>query len=196
VMGRMRGQFAWVGPRRRGRDLIQQICTKDRRVQQCGGCAVRDGVPPAREQGWVVLPMRAPAPPRERGSIGRRSGCHDTHGGTHHHAGGVPRRHRDAYWTSGDGPPLVLVHGTTADHTRWAPVLKYLEPHVTVHAMRVRRGDADLEHPQAGAVRGLAHPEPGGAGHPTGASGADGRVAGRGRVTPVQRAASRPKPSD
>ena len=40
-----------------------------------------------------------------------------------------------AYWTSGDGPPLVLVHGTTADHTRWAPVLKYLEPHVTVHTM-------------------------------------------------------------
>jgi pimeloyl-ACP methyl ester carboxylesterase len=44
-----------------------------------------------------------------------------------------------AYWTSGDGPPLVLVHGTTADHTRWAPVLKYLEPHVTVHTVD-RRG--------------------------------------------------------
>jgi pimeloyl-ACP methyl ester carboxylesterase len=28
-----------------------------------------------------------------------------------------------AYWTSGKGPPLVLVHGTTADHTRWDPVL-------------------------------------------------------------------------
>jgi pimeloyl-ACP methyl ester carboxylesterase len=49
------------------------------------------------------------------------------------------------YWTSGDGPPLVLVHGTTADHTRWAPVLKYLEPHVTVHAMdrRGRGGSGD-----------------------------------------------------
>ena len=23
-----------------------------------------------------------------------------------------------AYWTSGNGPPLVLVHGTPADHTR------------------------------------------------------------------------------
>lgn len=22
-------------------------------------------------------------------------------------------------WTSGDGPPLVLVHGTTTDHTTW-----------------------------------------------------------------------------
>lgn len=44
-----------------------------------------------------------------------------------------------AYWTSGDGPPLVLVHGTTADHTRWAPLLPYLEPHATVHAID-RRG--------------------------------------------------------
>ncbi len=50
-----------------------------------------------------------------------------------------------AYWTSGDGPPLVLVHGTTADHTRWAPVLKYLEPHVTVHTAdrRGRGGSGD-----------------------------------------------------
>lgn len=44
-----------------------------------------------------------------------------------------------AYYTSGDGPPLVLVHGAPADHTRWAPLLPYLEPHVTVHAMD-RRG--------------------------------------------------------
>lgn len=44
-----------------------------------------------------------------------------------------------AYWTSGEGSPLVLVHGTTADHTRWRPVLPYLEPHATVHAMD-RRG--------------------------------------------------------
>jgi pimeloyl-ACP methyl ester carboxylesterase len=28
-----------------------------------------------------------------------------------------------AYERSGAGPPLVLVHGTTADHTRWASVL-------------------------------------------------------------------------
>jgi pimeloyl-ACP methyl ester carboxylesterase len=44
-----------------------------------------------------------------------------------------------AYWRSGDGPPLVLVHGTTADHSRWRPLLAYLEPHVTVYAMD-RRG--------------------------------------------------------
>ena len=44
-----------------------------------------------------------------------------------------------AFWTSGDGPPLVLVHGTAADHTRWQPLLPHLEPHVTVHAID-RRG--------------------------------------------------------
>jgi pimeloyl-ACP methyl ester carboxylesterase len=44
-----------------------------------------------------------------------------------------------AYWTSGTGPPLVLVHGAPADHTRWQPLLPYLEPHATVHAID-RRG--------------------------------------------------------
>lgn len=44
-----------------------------------------------------------------------------------------------ADWTSGNGPPLVLVHGTTADHTRWRPLLPYLEPHATIHALD-RRG--------------------------------------------------------
>jgi pimeloyl-ACP methyl ester carboxylesterase len=52
-----------------------------------------------------------------------------------------------AYWTSGKGPPLVLVHGTPADHTRWRPLLPYLESHATVHAMdrRGRGGSADGE---------------------------------------------------
>jgi pimeloyl-ACP methyl ester carboxylesterase len=44
-----------------------------------------------------------------------------------------------AYWTSGEGPPLVLVHGAPADHNRWRPLLPYLEPHATVHAID-RRG--------------------------------------------------------
>lgn len=44
-----------------------------------------------------------------------------------------------AYWTSGDGPPLVLVSGMTADHTTWRALSPYLEPHATVHAMD-RRG--------------------------------------------------------
>src|SRR5829696_608441 len=46
---------------------------------------------------------------------------------------------RIAYWRSGRGPALVLVHGTTADHSRWERVLPLLEPRVTVHAMD-RRG--------------------------------------------------------
>jgi pimeloyl-ACP methyl ester carboxylesterase len=40
---------------------------------------------------------------------------------------------RLAVWRSGDGAPLVLVHGATADHSRWAPVLPALEEHFSVH---------------------------------------------------------------
>jgi pimeloyl-ACP methyl ester carboxylesterase len=51
-----------------------------------------------------------------------------------------------AVWKSGDGPPLVLVHGITADHSRWAPVLPALEERFTVLAIdrrgRGRSGDA------------------------------------------------------
>jgi pimeloyl-ACP methyl ester carboxylesterase len=52
-----------------------------------------------------------------------------------------------AYWTSGNGPPLVLVHGTPADHTRWRPLLPYLQSHTTAHAMdrRGRGGSGDGE---------------------------------------------------
>jgi pimeloyl-ACP methyl ester carboxylesterase len=50
-----------------------------------------------------------------------------------------------AYWTSGDGPPLLLVHGTSGVHERFAPLLPYLEPHATVHVMdrRGRGGSGD-----------------------------------------------------
>lgn len=44
-----------------------------------------------------------------------------------------------AYWSSGSGPPLLLVHGTAGTHERFAPLLPYLEPHATVHVMD-RRG--------------------------------------------------------
>lgn len=44
-----------------------------------------------------------------------------------------------AFWQTGDGPPLVLVHGTPADHTRWRPLLPHLETHFTVYAVD-RRG--------------------------------------------------------
>ena len=43
------------------------------------------------------------------------------------------------YGVSGSGPSLLLVHGTTADHQRWTPLLRRLEPHFTVAAMD-RRG--------------------------------------------------------
>ena len=44
-----------------------------------------------------------------------------------------------AYEQTGSGPPLVLVHGTTADHTRWEPVRPAFDEHRTVYAMD-RRG--------------------------------------------------------
>jgi pimeloyl-ACP methyl ester carboxylesterase len=52
-----------------------------------------------------------------------------------------------AYQRSGTGPPLVLVHGTTADHTRWAPILPALEQSFTVYALdrRGRGGSGDAE---------------------------------------------------
>jgi pimeloyl-ACP methyl ester carboxylesterase len=52
-----------------------------------------------------------------------------------------------AFARSGSGPPLVLVHGTSASHIRWAPVLPGLEPHFTVYAVdrrgRGESGDAE-----------------------------------------------------
>jgi len=52
-----------------------------------------------------------------------------------------------ACWRSGHGPPLVLVHGTSADHTRWKPVLPALEEHFSVYAVdrrgRGASGDSD-----------------------------------------------------
>jgi pimeloyl-ACP methyl ester carboxylesterase len=51
------------------------------------------------------------------------------------------------YWTSGGGPPLLLVHGAIGDHTRWGKLLPYLEPHVTVHAMDRRGRGASGDHP-------------------------------------------------
>ncbi|WP_336360130.1 alpha/beta fold hydrolase [Haladaptatus sp. ZSTT2] len=39
----------------------------------------------------------------------------------------------------GRGPPLVLVHGTSADHTSWRAISPLLADHVTLYAM-IRRG--------------------------------------------------------
>jgi pimeloyl-ACP methyl ester carboxylesterase len=53
---------------------------------------------------------------------------------------------RIAYWRSGRGPALLLVHGATADHTTtWRAVRAELERHFTVFAMdrRGRGGSGD-----------------------------------------------------
>lgn len=52
-----------------------------------------------------------------------------------------------AYWRSGDGPPLLLVHGISASHLRWAPVIPALSEHFTVYAFdrRGRGGSGDSE---------------------------------------------------
>jgi pimeloyl-ACP methyl ester carboxylesterase len=53
-----------------------------------------------------------------------------------------------AYWTLGDGPPLLLVHGMTSNHATFDPALPYLTPHVSVHSLDRRgrggSGDTDL----------------------------------------------------
>jgi pimeloyl-ACP methyl ester carboxylesterase len=53
-----------------------------------------------------------------------------------------------AYWTSGVGPPIVLVHGAPADHTRWRPLLPYLEQRVMVHALDRRGRGASGDAPE------------------------------------------------
>jgi pimeloyl-ACP methyl ester carboxylesterase len=55
---------------------------------------------------------------------------------------------RIAFEVTGRGPPLVLVHGTTADHTRWIPILPKLEEHFTVYAID-RRGRGESRDAQA-----------------------------------------------
>ena len=52
-----------------------------------------------------------------------------------------------AVWRSGAGPPLLLIHGAAADHSRWAPVLPAFEERFTVVTLdrrgRGRSGDGD-----------------------------------------------------
>ena len=53
------------------------------------------------------------------------------------------------YQKNGDGPPLLLVHGTVADHRRWATISPQFEQHFTVYTMDRRgRGESmDAPHP-------------------------------------------------
>ena len=57
-----------------------------------------------------------------------------------------------AYQRSGKGAPLVLIHGTSASHTRWKPVLPALETHFTVYAVD-RRGRGESGDALAYAVQ-------------------------------------------
>ena len=53
-----------------------------------------------------------------------------------------------AYWVAGAGPPLVLIHGTAADHTRWSSVSPALEEKFSVYAVDRRgRGQSGDVHP-------------------------------------------------
>ena len=52
-----------------------------------------------------------------------------------------------AYRRSGEGPPLVLVHGAAANHSRWTPILPAFEERFTVCAVdrRGRGGSGDSD---------------------------------------------------
>ena len=54
---------------------------------------------------------------------------------------------------SGQGPPLLLVHGSLGDHTRWDVLRAYLEPNVTVFAMDRRGRGASTDAPVYAAER-------------------------------------------
>ena len=57
------------------------------------------------------------------------------------------------YFTSGNGPPLVLVHGLLGDHTRWEALRPHLEAHFTVHAMDRRGRGASGDGPEYAFAR-------------------------------------------
>ena len=57
------------------------------------------------------------------------------------------------WFSGGEGPALVLVHGLLGDHTRWEVLLPYLREHFTVHAVdRCGRG-ASGDHAEYDGVR-------------------------------------------
>ena len=56
-----------------------------------------------------------------------------------------------AYWYSGDGPPLLLVHGALSDRTAWILIQPLLAERFTVYAMN-RRGREGSGEPQAHAI--------------------------------------------
>lgn len=58
-----------------------------------------------------------------------------------------------AYWTSGAGPPLLLVHGVLGDHSRWEALQPHLASRFTVHAMDRRGRGASGDAPKYAVER-------------------------------------------
>ena len=58
-----------------------------------------------------------------------------------------------AFEQTGNGPPLLLVHGGLGDHTRWGPLTSHLESHVTVYAMDRRGRGASGDTPEYAVER-------------------------------------------
>ena len=56
-------------------------------------------------------------------------------------------------WKSGSGPPLLLIHGTTADHRRWSGILPNFEQHFTVYAMDRRGRGESSDAPDYNIIR-------------------------------------------
>lgn len=54
---------------------------------------------------------------------------------------------------SGSGPPLLLIHGTTADHRRWSGILPDFEQYFTVYAMDRRGRGASSDAPDYDIMR-------------------------------------------
>ena len=52
----------------------------------------------------------------------------------------------------GEGPPLLLVHGGTADRTRWLPVRDLLAEHFTVHVVDRRGRGLSTDEPASYAI--------------------------------------------
>lgn len=57
------------------------------------------------------------------------------------------------YQRSGAGPPLLLVHGTTADHRRWSTILPQFEQRFTVYAMDRRGRGGSTDAPEYDVLR-------------------------------------------
>ena len=56
-------------------------------------------------------------------------------------------------WKSGSGLPLLLIHGTTADHNRWSGILPEFERYFTVYSMDRRGRGASTDAPAYSVFR-------------------------------------------